>query len=372
MTAPRVLVDVTAVPADRAGVGRYVDELLRALEIPVTIVCQRRDADYYRALAPGARVIPQSGIERSWVRLLWEQLRLPGIARRAGARVIHSPHYTIPLATRRSRVVTFHDATFFSDPGVHTPIKRVFFRTWIRVSRRLADAVIVPSAATAAALADYVPATDYRVIHHGVDSVVFAPPSADARGEVAARLGIDGSWIAFLGTIEPRKNLPELLRAYAALAREWDPADGALPQLALAGQPGWGPAIDAEVDAIRAPGIVRRLGYIDVDLLAAYLGGASVVAYPSLGEGFGLPVLEAMASGATVLTTRRLAIPEIGAGAVEYTEPDAPSIATALRALLRDPARRAELSQLALERSRSFSWASTAHGHAAVYDEVVG
>ena len=134
-TGPRVLVDATAIPADRAGVGRYVDELLRALDAagePIAIACQARDAAFYRTECPGATVLPVSGIERAAQRFIWEQLRLPRLAKRAGVDLIHSPHYTLPLATRRKRTVAFHDATFWSDPGVHTRAKRRFHRPHAR------------------------------------------------------------------------------------------------------------------------------------------------------------------------------------------------------------------------------------------------
>lgn len=373
MAATLALIDATAVPANRAGVGRYVDELVRAFDREVVVVCQAADADYYRELAPRARVIPQRGIARAWRRFLWEQFVLPGVARRARARVIHSPHYTMPLFTRRARVVTFHDATFFSDPQVHTRLKPLFFRTWIRISGRLATAIIVPSRATADELARYTPrpAASYSVVHHGVDTTVFHPPTGTETASVAQQLGLAGApWIAYLGTIEPRKNVPALLRAYSALAATWDAAWGPLPTLALAGNDGWGPGIAADVEAVRAPGRVVRTGYIDLALVHAFLGGSLFVAYPSLGEGFGLPVLEAMASGAPVLTTRRLALPEVGGDAVLYSEPDSTSLEDALRQLASDAGLRQRLTDAGLRRIPQFTWSACASAHLAVFDSA--
>ena len=367
----RVLVDATAVPEDRAGVGRYVDELLGAFGFPVVITCQARDEAHYRRLAPAATILPQRGIQRAWARFVWEQVVLPSVAARAGVSVIHSPHYTLPLFTRRARVVTFHDATFFSDPSVHMPVKRVFFRWWLRASSRLANAVIVPSAATATEIARFItrlPAGGYRVIHHGVDPAVFHHPDAAELAAARDALGLPKQWIAFLGTLEPRKNLSELLAAYATVARNWHA--GELPVLALAGASGWGREIESDIAAVPAPGSVIRLGFIELDRLRDFLGGAVLVAYPSLGEGFGLPVLEGMASGAAVLTTRRLALPEVGGDAVAYCEPDRDSLAEALEALLNDPQERARLARLGIARAASFTWAAAAEAHREVYAGV--
>lgn len=369
------LVDVTAVPPDRRGVGRYIDELVRAFNTEVVIACQAHDEQLYRALAPTARVLPQRRITRVWARLLWEQFVLPAVARRAGVRVIHSPHYTVPLFTRRARVVTFHDATFFSDPEVHTRVKRVFFRTWIRLSSRLATRVIVPSRATATELARYVgePRVPYRVVYHGVDHEVFRPPTPAQIADAATALGLTGApWIAFLGTLEPRKNLPALLDAYALLATTWEALAGPVPTLAIAGGAGWGPDLDPAMSAVPAPGRVAKLGYVDLARVPALLGGALIVTYPSLGEGFGLPVLEAMACGAPVLTTPRLALPEVGGDAVAYSEPDATSLATALHRLATDPVERNRLSSAGLVRSAEFTWQACASEHLAVYAEAAG
>lgn len=368
-----ILVDVTAVPADRRGVGRYVDELVAAVDRPVLIACQLRDEDHYRALAPQATILPQRGIDRVWARLLWEQWVLPGVARRAGAGAIFSPHYTIPLLTTRTRVVTFHDATFFSDPGVHTPLKKLFFRWWIRVSARLADAIIVPSAATARELDRFVHRSrGYRVVYHGVDPADFHRPGPEAIADAAALLDLGHApWIAFLGTIEPRKNIPALIEAYSRLVGSWNPGWGELPTLALAGGRGWATELDDAIAAVPSPGLVRRLGYIDLSLMSGYLGGSVLVAYPSLGEGFGLPVLEGMASGAPVLTTPRLALPEVGGDAVAYSEPDAASLHLALERLAGDPELRAELGRRGRERAALFTWAASAEGHLRAIDEAL-
>jgi len=366
-----VLIDATSVPANRRGVGRYVDGLIGALEGDFAIACQARDADYYRVLAPRATVLPQHRrLEFVPLRLVWEQLGLPGVARRAGAQVIHSPHYTLPLFTRRKRVVTFHDATFFSEPQVHTPLKRVFFRFWIRASARLADAIIADSKATAAELTRFVRRPrGYSVAYLGVDPTVFHPPSASEIATAREEFGFGHRpWIAYLGTIEPRKNLPELVKAYRALVGRWADGWGAVPSLALAGGAGWGPDLQPEIDLVSPPGEVRQLGFIAVESVRAFLGGAIVVAYPSLGEGFGLPVLEGMSCGAAVLTTRRLALPEVGGDAVAYTEVDAESIASALESLVSNQAQRTRLGELGLARSREFTWAKCAAIHRSVFE----
>ena len=375
MLTPRTLVDVTAVPSDRRGVGRYLDELVAAFDEPVIIACQAHDAEHYRSIAPRAEVLPQERIRGVGARLLWEQFTLPRLAKRVAATVIHSPHYTLPLFTRKARVVTFHDATFFSDPGVHTRFKRVFFRSWIRLSGLLATVIIVPSHATASELDRFTrrrSGLEYTVIHHGVDRAVFHPPTKESVGSAADRLGLGmAGWIGFLGTIEPRKNLPQLLKAYGLLVQNWSPDWGEVLPLALAGGAGWGDDITNDIDAIAEPGRVIGLGYVDLDLVPAFLGGATILAYPSLGEGFGLPVLEAMSCGSTVLTTRRLALPEVGGDAVAYSEPDAAALAEAMSRLLSDPSERARLSRLGIERSSTFTWTRCATFHAAAYHSAL-
>ncbi|MCZ2816411.1 glycosyltransferase family 4 protein [Modestobacter sp. VKM Ac-2984] len=371
---PRVLVDATAVPADRGGVGRYVDELLPALVAAggdVAVVCQERDRVFYTGLVGAERV----STAPSWAasvpgRLVWEQLRLPAAGRAAGARVLHCPHYTMPLAARLPVVTTLHDATFFTDPAVHVPVKRRFFRTWTRVSLRRARRAVTPSAATRDELVRVAGARRDRVdvAHLGVDGARFHRPTEAEVSRVRATLDLaDVPYVAFLGTLEPRKNVPALVRAWvrASAGRTTPPA------LVLAGGRGW----DEEVDRVAAevPAGLRllRTGYLPLDDLAGLLGGAELVAYPSLGEGFGLPVLEAMACGAPVLTTRRLALPEVGGDAVAYCEPDVASIEAGLRALLDDPARRTGLAAAGQARAAEFTWAATARAHLASYQRAV-
>jgi glycosyltransferase involved in cell wall biosynthesis len=371
---PRVVVDATAVPPDRGGVGRYVDELLPALVeegADLAVVTQERDVAHFRALLPGVDLLAApAAIARPPVRFAWEQAGLPALVRRSGADVLHSPHYTMPLAVRIPVVTTLHDATFFTHPDVHLPVKRAFFRTWTRISLRRARRCVTPSAATRDELVRVAGARADRidVAHLGVDARRFHVPSAAERVAVREDLGLTGRYVAFLGTLEPRKNVAALVRGWIqAAAGTEDP-----PVLVLAGGRGW----DEEVERVAAevpPGLtLLRPGYLPLDRLAGLLGDAEVVAYPSLGEGFGLPVLEAMACGAPVLTTRRLSLPEVGGDAVAYTEPDPQAIAVALRELLGSPERRAELGAAARERAAQFDWRACARAHLASYAAAAG
>src|SRR4029079_10471451 len=133
--------------------------------------------------------------------------------------------------------------------------------------------------------------------------------------------------------------------------------------LVLAGAPGWDSGIEPALAAVPSGLTVLRPGHVPVDMLPGFLGGADVVAYPSLGEGCGLPVLEAMACGAAVLTTRKLALPEVGGDAVAYTGTGAGDIAAALSDLLDRPEQRAELAAAAVQRAAGFTWEATAEAH---------
>ncbi|TWX40269.1 glycosyltransferase family 4 protein [Frigoribacterium sp. ACAM 257] len=372
-----VLLDATSIPADSGGVGRYlrelVPELARRDDLVLHVACQRRDVPWLRREAPGAELHPVPEATTSVARrLLWEQTALPRLARRVRADVVHSPHYTMPLLVRAARVVTLHDATFFSHPGLHGRLKGPFFRAWIRLASRLADRCIAPSQATADEVARWAgdPARSIVVSFHGVDTERYSPASRDREAEMRGALAVgDAPYVAFVGTIEPRKNVGPLLDAIVGLARR---RPELAPRLLLAGGRGWDESVIERLDAAAPGAAYRWLGYVDEQLLPSFVASSSLVAYPSVGEGFGLPILEALASGVPVLTTDRLAAPEVGGDVAVYCEPDAPSIESALEALLDDDARRADLGRRGRERALTFTWRRTAGEHAAVYAEAAG
>ncbi|MGF7234358.1 MAG: glycosyltransferase family 4 protein [Frankia sp.] len=367
---PRVLVDATAVPADRGGVGRYVDGLVSALGAAgadLALVCQRSDAERFGRMAPDAKVVPgPAAIAHRPARLAWEQTGLPLVAQQVNAAVIHSPHYTMPLRSGRPVCVTIHDVTFFTEPEMHTAVKGTFFRSAMRTAVRRASRIIVPSKATRDELVRVLEGdpTSTDVAYHGVDMTTFHPPTEDEKRRVKLRLGLgDRRYVAFLGMLEPRKNVPNLIAGWAEAVHWRDEP----PALVLAGGSGWDDDVDAAVAAVPAHLRVLRPGYLRFSDLPGFLGGSEMVAYPSHGEGFGLPVLEAMACGAPVLTTPRLSLPEVGGDAVAYTQPDSDSIARDLSALLDDAERRAQLAAAGVARAREFTWAASAEAHLASY-----
>jgi glycosyltransferase involved in cell wall biosynthesis len=371
--ALRVLVDATDVPADRGALGRYVDGLVGALGsagADLAVVCQRADEERYGRLASGARIVagPTAITHRS-ARLAWEQSGLPVVAQQVNADVIHVPYYSMPLRPGRPTVVTVHDVTFFTEPELHTAVSAMFFKSAIRTAARRAARLLVPSKATRDELVRVLGAdpTKVDVAYHGVDHRLFHRPDQRQVSQVSERLGLHGKpYIAFLGSLEPRKNVAALIGGWAgAVADIADP-----PALVLGGGGGWSEEVDAAVAAVPPHLRLCRPGYLPFAELPGFLGGALVVAFPSRGEGFGLPVLEAMACGAPVLTTHCTSLPEVGGEAVAYTEPDADSIRVSLRALLHDPERRSTLGMAGHARAQEFTWAASAEAHLACYQRA--
>jgi glycosyltransferase involved in cell wall biosynthesis len=363
----RVLLDVSAVPDKLAGAGVYTTEITRELarrdDLEIVVLARRGDAPRWRAIAPSAQVHAVVPASRP-ARLGWEQVGGPRFAAAVGADVWHGPHYTMPARLRVPAVVTVHDLTFFDHPEWHERAKVVFFRRAIVESARRAAVIVCVSDTTATRLADVAPARgEVVVIHHGVDTERFRPDAdeADDHARLAA-LGITTPYLAFIGTIEPRKNLPALVAAFSRVAPEHPDL-----RLVLAGRPGWGTdAVDAAVAASGVGERIVRTGYLAEEALPAFLRRASAVMYPSHEEGFGIPPLEAMASGTPVLTGADVATADLAGDAVATSLLDPVSLADGIRRVL-DPVVATRLRGAGTTLVTRFSWSAAADHHVDAY-----
>jgi glycosyltransferase involved in cell wall biosynthesis len=263
------------------------------------------------------------------------------------------------------KVVTIHDMTFISHPEWHERSKVVFFRYWIETACRHADVLVCVSNATADRLLDFRhPRGRVVVAPHGVDLKIFSPQAPDAAAtRVFEQLGVVEPYLLFLGTVEPRKNVPGLIRAFDALSEKYRDLS-----LVIGGIPGWGESqVEDATRHTRHPERIRRLGYVPEPAMPVLLRRAAVVAYPSFEEGFGLPVLEALASGAPTVTTRGTAMEEASAGAARLVTPgDTSELAQAIDDLLT-----AGISESQREIGRAVAarhtWAASADKHIEAY-----
>ncbi len=278
-------------------------------------------------------------------------------------------NFLAPATRHADRVVPIvHDLAFqhFPESAPHID------RRWRRRFAATLDgspAIIVPSTSAADDLRDTFAVPDDRVhvVRHGVDAEAFAPVPEAAVDAVRRRHGISGPYVLFVGGIEPRKNLERLVRAFAK-------SDARHLSLVLAGGPvRWFPEAAERLDATigllpeGARGRIVRTGYVSERDKLALLSGATVLAYPSLYEGFGFPVLEGFAAGVPVLTSNVSSLPEVAGEAAVLVDPsDVDAIATALSEMVADEDLRAVLSAAGVARASRFTWEATARGTAAV------
>lgn len=291
----------------------------------------------------------------------WHALGRPRVELATGpVDLVHATAVAVP-GCRAPLVVTIHDLAFLADPSHPTRHGLRFFRRGTELARRRARLVMVPSEATAeeCRAAGFEPGR-IRVVPWGVDVVPVAEADIDA---MRGRYRLDRPFVLFVGTIEPRKNLRRVVEAFARLGR--DDLD-----LVLVGAEGWNEDLGPLLEAV--PGRVRALGFVAPDALAPLYASASVVAYPSLREGFGLPVLEAMAQGAPVVTSRGTATEEVAGDAAVLVEPTSvTSIADGLDRVLSDADGVEELRRAARARASERTWAATAEATVEVYREAL-
>lgn len=353
----RVLVDVTTWVPGRTGVGLYTERLLRAwLALPTNDKLWMASNVGHGELH-GLRVDNLG--PRMPVRALWMQTAMPLQALRLKPDFAFFPNYMTPIVPTCPYVVTVHDLAVFLYPETFTFKKRVLQRLALPHLVRQAAAVLTPSESTRRDVIRLLGADASRVVAIPLAAAddFGDPPSAEITAEVRAELFLPPRYLLAVGTLEPRKNLVRLIRAFERIL----PAYPDL-KLVVAGGRGWrDEAIRAELGNSPVRDAIRSVGYVRPDALKVLYREALALCYPSLYEGFGLPVVEAMASGTPVLTSRGSSLDEVAAGAAIAVDPlSIDAITQGLRTLLDDPALRARLRADGLARAGRLDWHHTA------------
>nr|WP_286207195.1 glycosyltransferase family 1 protein [Thermomicrobium sp. CFH 73360] len=353
----------------RAGVSRYIEALLQYLPavapdlemIAYTsrTVWRAAHAEFPPAVAWRVTHWPT---ERPSVRIAWEQLVGPWATR--DCTVIHGPVHVLPLALAPPGVVTVHDLAFVYFPEHYPAAKRWYLRLLTGLSVRRARRVIAVSETTRRDVVRTYGIAPERIstIPNGIDADWRRIDDAELE-RWRGQQGLPERFLLFVGTVQPRKNLIALLEAFAQLGPEfpWP--------LFVVGAAGW---LDSPIyRRVEDLGLARRVrftGYVPPEELRYWYSAATIFIYPSLYEGFGLPVLEAMACETPVITSNCSALPEVAGDAAVLVEPTDPlAIAAAIQSLVMDEERRRVLAQAGRERARQFTWERTARETAAVY-----
>jgi len=351
MSAPLVVLDADVLGRQRTGDETYVTNLLRELAAAAPTDLRLAAITRHPELVPDgieAIELPARG------QLVRMAIRVPRLLRRLRPALVHFQH-SLPPAAPSPAVVTVHDLSFERDPSVMPARDRLIFRTVLPRSARRAERVLAVSELTKRDLIELYGIAEEKIVvtPNGVDPA-FRPDGPSPDGEPYA---------LFVGALQPRKDATAAIEALALIG------DGA-PRLVLVG-PDKGGRADAERAAARL-GLADRVelrGYVPQDELAALYRGAACLVFPSRYEGFGLPVLEAMASGTPVVATTAGALPEVAGDAAVLVEEGNPvALAGGIERALADHER---LRAAGLERARAFTWAETAARTLAVYRELL-
>lgn len=351
------------------GIGRYTYNLAstaarQLAPDPLTLFVTRevKDLDGLRCRT----IVAPLPTPHEVFRAAWEQTIVPLSVRRNGLDVFHSPNYTLPITLPCPSVVTVHDLAF-TDRRFHKARLRLYLTLLTKFSLRRADHIIAVSEYTKSQVETRFPFVTGRisVVYSGLDSTFASAPPTGGNG--SSRNG-HRPYVLFVGSIEPRKNLPRLIRAFEQAMS----ATGLPHDLVLCGPWGW--KYGAVEEALRRSPLRDRIhhtGYVPSADLPSLYAGADLLAYPSLDEGFGFPVLEAMASGTPVVTSDRSALPEVAGGAAVTVPPsDEGAIADAISTVLSDRGLAIELAERGRERAAEFTWNRAAAQTIEIYRQV--
>jgi len=368
----RIAIDYTAAVQQSAGIGRYVRNLIRALSD------RDRQNDYVLYSAGGDRD------ERPWpdnfrrirlpitdrqLAIIWQRLRLPVPVEWVTGRVdvLHSPDFVLPPTRRARTVLTVHDLSFMRYPECSSPALLEYLMRSVPRSVSRADLILADSKSTQQDLVELlgVSPTSVDVVYPGFDARFTHVSSPNS---VLARYGILRPYVLAVGTLQPRKNYPTLIRAFAALRAQ----HRVQHQLVIAGGRGWlYDDIEKTIDEVGLRDHVLLTGFVDDGALPALYSGADLLAFPSLYEGFGIPVLEAMGCDTPVVTANVSSMPEVAGDAALLVDPaDKDALSYAMWQLIDDTALAQSLVARGRERIKAYTWEGSARRLMDAYHKV--
>jgi glycosyltransferase involved in cell wall biosynthesis len=363
----RVGIDALPLVSAKTGIGHYTFELAQSLarvsphdefQLVAPIPIEVNDG-----LAPNLRSV------HAPKRKLWWVAGLPLYVRRSGLQLFHGTNYEVPLWGCPT-ALSIHDLSLLLYPETHTDEAVRRARSRLPLMARSASCIMTGTEAVKREISEHLGVSSSKIaVTPYAPRRCFRPLAPPETEATRKRLGVENSFILFVGTIEPRKNLVTLLKAFWDLLKQEQRA-----QLVIAGKEGWlmDDALSA-VDSEQLKDRVKFTGYVSDDELCALYSSCVAFVYPSLYEGFGLPVLEAMACGAPVITSNIASIAEVAGSAAELIPPtDVQQLAHSMAGLLRNEDKRKALSRTGLERAAEFSWERTARATLEVYRATIG
>jgi glycosyltransferase involved in cell wall biosynthesis len=300
--------------------------------------------------------LPFSGRQKLQ-RIFWQQQTLPTQLLRDGCDILHAPTYVAPLQATVPTVLTVYDLIALSHPQFATPLNRLHYGVLLPASIKRATRIIVPSKAVRQELTARFPVRFPRVVELGLEPAFFETPSAEAKADVRKRYHLPERYLLFVGNFEPKKNLKNVLRALEMVP-------DAPPLVIAGGNRAWAGHEMHSSTRTHVTGYVAR-----ADLPALY-AGCSAFVFPSLAEGFGLPVLEALACGAPVVTSRTVPLPELEQAVLICNPNSATSIAEGISRILHEPGETERLRTAGQEYAKPYTWRRAAREILAIYREL--
>ena len=372
-----IAIDATSIPKNKTGVGVYLVNLINELSNidynnDYYIFVQSDDADSFNIDKANFNfiIIDSNKYRKTILRLLWEQLILPKKLKRYNIDILHSPHYTAPIFSKVSKVITFHDMTFYTLPQVHTFFKRLLFKTYMKISSKIADKILTVSKSTAKDVQKILKVNSDKIcVTYNAKKDIYRPINDKKKiKEICLKYKISNDYILFVGTLEPRKNIKTLIKSYSKLIDEINKDI----KLVIVGKKGWMyKEIFKLIKYLEIEEKVIFTGFADLDDLPYLYNGAEMFVYPSIYEGFGIPVLESISCGVPTITSNVSSMPEvIGNAGITIDPTDIIELKNSMKKIIKNDNLKKKLKNLGIKQSKKFTWENCAINTLEVYQKV--
>jgi len=371
-----ILLDATSIPKQPVGAGVYIKNLVKGIlhsnsDLHFRVLAHEDDFETFDLDDSSRNQFIFSKDHGRGARIISEQVRSPFFIQQEKINLFHGLHYSFPLMKPCPTIVTIHDLTYFTHPEMHIFIKRFYFKFFIKQACKRVDNILVVSTNTQTDLLNLVNCDPEKitVTPLGVDGIYFKNQSDVELEKTRQKYDLPENFILFMGLIEPRKNVPLLIRAYLNLVDNFHINQ----HLVIAGRWGWeSKIILEEIDQHPQKSRIHFLGYVDENDKPSLYKLAEIFVYPSAYEGFGLPVLEALASGTPVISSDVSSMPEIvRTNGLLINPNDQPALQNAMYSLINDSRQREIFSTNGKKRAQEYSWESTVNQTLLAYEKVL-